>query len=224
MTDNPLAGHALRYLIGADAPGPGGENIVTVVAWDVDARAKAGISAGYCNLFREDASPAYGPYLKPDAVAAHYHEGQIDPNGPGWEKNLREQFDRRRAHGFQYVELDNPDAYALQDVLGAVELAEKYGLKALAKNPGLLDPRDATAFLAHRNVFGAIVEQGAGGPSDMDRMRRQAGKHSLPVWFVFFGHGRAAAERVGHVIATAHIPEMHVTYASVGEYGNALAV
>ena len=65
----------------------------------------------------------YAPYLHTSDTAEQYSEGQIDPKGPGWEKNLREQFERRSVRGSTYIELDNPDAYAMEDVLGAIDLA-----------------------------------------------------------------------------------------------------
>jgi hypothetical protein len=119
---NILEGNPLRYLIGADATGPGREEEVTVASYGA-APAKYGISIGYCNLFDEHNTGRYGPYLHKSDTAAQYNEGQIDPRGPGWDKNLRNQFDRRRKQGFAYIELDNTDAYAVHDVLGAIELA-----------------------------------------------------------------------------------------------------
>ena len=101
--------------------------------------ARHGVSIAYCNLFDEHNTGHYGPYLHSSDTAAEYNEGQIDPRGPGWEKNLREQFERRRNQGFEYIELDNPDAYSIKDVIGAIDLAASYGLKVIAKNPGLME-------------------------------------------------------------------------------------
>ena len=92
---------------------------VTEVAYSA-APVKRGISIAYCNLFDEHNTRRYGPYLRTSDTAAQYNEGQIDPRGPGWEKNLREQFDRRKKQGFEYIELDNPDAYSIKDVIGAI--------------------------------------------------------------------------------------------------------
>jgi hypothetical protein len=173
-TVNPLAGKPLRYLIGTDSPGPGRDDEVTVVSYDTTRPAKYGISIAYGNLFDERNTGRYGPYLLTSDTATQYGEGQIDPRGPGWEKNLREQLARRRQQGFEYIELDNSDAYSIKDVIGAIELAASYGLKVIAKNPGLM--RGATAYVAHPNIHGTIVEKGAGGPADMDALRRKAGK------------------------------------------------
>jgi hypothetical protein len=62
---------------------------------------------------------------------------RIDLRGLGWRRNLTEQFERRKRQGFEYIELDNPDAYSVADVVGAVDLAASYGLKVIAKNPKL---------------------------------------------------------------------------------------
>ena len=204
---NALEGKPLRYLIGTDSAGPGRDDEATVVSYSTPQPAKRGISIAYCNLFDELNTGRYGPYLHTSDTAAQYNEGQIDPHGPGWEKNLREQFERRRKQGFQYIELDNPDAYSVEDVIGAIELAASYGLKVIAKNPGLLEdiaredgrkrPDAATSYVAHPNVHGIIVERGAGDADEMDHLRRKAGKPTLPVWFVAFGDGRAWAGSVG---------------------------
>ena len=60
-------------------------------------------------------------------------------------------------------------------MIGAIDLAASYGLKVIAKNPGLMG-RGAAEYVAHANVSGIIVEKGAGGAGDMDALRRKAGK------------------------------------------------
>jgi hypothetical protein len=214
-----LTGKPLRYLIGAPSVGPGGDDAVTVVPYD-SKPVKRGVSIGYCNLFDETNSGAYGPYLQASDTAAQYNEGQIDPLGPGWTKNLHEQFQRRRKQGFEYVELDNADAYAINDVISAIDLASSYGLKVIAKNPGLLG--DATSYVAHPNVYGIIVERGAGSPEEMDALRRKAGKPEMPVWFVAFGAGREWAHSTAN--AAKNYQGMGVTYSSAGEYGNVIDI
>jgi hypothetical protein len=218
---NLLTGRRLRYLIGASTPGLGRDDDVTVVSYNATEPVKRGISIAYCNLFDENNTGRFGPYLHTSDTASQYNEGQIDPRGPGWEKNLREQFERRRKQGFEYIELDNPDAYSLKDVIGAIELAATYGLKVIAKNPMLLE-RAATSYVAHPNVYGIIVERGAGNPDDMDALRRKADKPTLPVWFVAFGSGRAWAGSVAN--AAKRYRSMGVTYSSAGEYGNAIDI
>jgi len=158
--------------------------------------------------------------LQASDTAAQYNEGQIDPLGPGWTKNLHEQFQRRRKQGFEYVELDNADAYAIKDVIGVIDLASSYGLKVIAKNPGLLG--DATSYVAHPNVHGIIVERGAGSPDEMDALRRKAGKPEIPVWFVAFGAGREWAHSTAN--AAKNYQGMGVTYSSAGEYGNVIDI
>ena len=178
-----------------------------------------GLCIAYCNLFDERNTGQYGPYLHSSDTAAQYGEGQIDPSGPGWDRNLREQFERRKQQGFRYVELDNPDAYRVRDVLRAVDLAASYGFEVIAKNPLLLDD-DPLAYVAHRAVVGVIVEQGAGSPQEMDELRRRAGKPDLPVWFVAFG----ASDGHAWAIKTAQQAEpyrhMGVTFSNGGEYTN----
>jgi hypothetical protein len=218
---NVLTGRPLRYLIGASTSGPGRDDEVTVVSYSATEPVRRGTSIAYCNLFDENNTGRFGPYLKTSDTAKQYNEGQIDPTGPGWEKNLREQFERRKRQGFEYIELDNPDAYSVKDVIGAIDLAATYGLKVIAKNPILME-RGAASYVAHPNVHGVIVEKGAGNPDDMDALRRKAGKPALPVWFVAFGSGRAWA---GNIASSAkRYRNMGVTYSSAGEYGNAIDI
>ena len=225
---NPLAGKKLRYKIGTDNPGRGNADEIVEVGYDWEKPVAGAPSIAYCNLFNEKFSEQsrkeraeYGPYLKTSDTAEDYGEGQIDPRGQGWRRNLTEQFERRKKQGFEYVELDNPDAYAVADVVGAVDLAASHGLKVIAKNPGLMEG-DPLPYVAHRNVYGIIVEKGAGDAHAMDKLRQRAGKPDMPVWFVFFdkrkGHdtGKKAA---GEAAALArHYQGIMVTYSPGGEY------
>ena len=220
LAGNPLAGKQLRYLIGTDTAGSGQDNEVTAVSYNASAPVKRGISIAYGNLFDERNTGHYGPYLHTSDTAKQYNEGQIDPRGPGWEKNLREQYERRKKQGFEYIELDNPDAYSAKDVIGAIDLAASYGLKVIAKNPLLV--KGAVDYMAHPNVYGVIVEKGAGNPREMDALRKKAGKPNLPVWFVAFGSGRSWAGSIAS--AAKQYRHMGVTYSSAGEYGNAIDV
>jgi hypothetical protein len=219
--DSLLRGKPLRYLIGTDRSGGGRDGEVTVVSYSTSEPARRGVSVAYCNLFDENNTGKYGPYLHTSDTAQQYNEGQIDPRGQGWEKNLREQFERRKRQGFEYIELDNPDAYAIKDVIGAIELASTYGLKVIAKNPKLMQS-GAASYVAHPNVYGIIVEKGAGNPDDMDSLRRKAGKPDMPVWFVAFGSGRQWAKSVAS--SAKSYRNMGVTYSSAGEYGNAIDI
>ena len=217
---NPLEGKPLRYRIGTDDHSDGNDGEVTEVSYNSTAKPRRGIAIKYINLFDENNTGAYGPYLTSSDTAAQYNEGQIDPRGAGWLKNLREQFERAKAQGFEYVELDNPDAYSVREVVAAVDEAARYGLKVIAKNPMLMEG-DPLPYVAHPNIYGIIVEKGAGAPREMDAMRRAAGKPRLPVWFVFFGKdGETPARRVAAQIETAGYPNMSVTYdAAREEYG-----
>jgi hypothetical protein len=215
--DNAFEGRRLRYLIGADSPGPGRDDEIIECGYDVTSPPPKGLAIKYCNLFDEQNTGKFGPYLKTSDTAKQYDEGQIDPRGPGWEKNLREQFERAKRQGFTIVELDNPDAYDVKEVVGAVDLAASYGLKIVAKNPLLIEG-DPTPYVAHPAVIGVIVEKDAGNPPDMDGLRRKAGKPTLPVWFVAFGKGLTWAQRTA--AAAKPFMHMHVSHSSRGEYGS----
>lgn len=217
---NPLAGKALRYLIGADSAGDGSTNWVTVAPYG-EPPARRGISIGYCNLFDEENTGRYKPYLHTSDTASDYGEGQIDPRGPGWLRNLNEQFARRRDQQFEYIELDNPDAYSIDDVMGAISLAYGYGMKVIAKNPGLMQggSNGALTYVKHPNIFGMIVERNGGDPSYMHQLRLLAGKPDLPVWFVAFGSGRSWAKSVANT--AKNYRHMGVTYSPEGEYETA---
>lgn len=218
---NPLAGKPLRYLIGADADSvgvrAGADDAVTEVPYDAEIPARAGLSVAYCNLFDEENTGDYGPYLNNSDTAEEYNEGQIDPRGPGWAKNLNEQFALRKQQGFEYIELDNPDAYDIKDVIGAIDLAAQYGLKVIAKNPGLLE-RGGLQYVMHPNVYGIIVEKGAGSPTSMQELRVQANKPDLPTWFVAFGSGRSWAMSIAH--KAMGMRNLGITYSRFGEYGS----
>ncbi|HEY7664723.1 MAG TPA: hypothetical protein VH934_16520 [Xanthobacteraceae bacterium] len=228
MQSNPLAGKKLRYMIGTDNPGKADADEVVEVGYDREKPVPGSPSIAYCNLFNEKYSEQsrqerarYAPYLKTSDTAEDYGEGQIDPRGEGWKRNLTEQFERRKQQGFTYIELDNPDAYSVADVVAAVELAESYGLKVIAKNPGLMEG-DPLPYVGHRNVCGVIVEKGAGTPQEMEALRQRAGKPDMPVWFVFFDRRKnadagkkAAAQAAG---AARQYRGMHVSYSPGGEY------
>jgi hypothetical protein len=218
-----LEGKPLRYLIGGDDSASGKDGEVIELGFDAESPPEHGIGIKYCNLFDEqyDAKKKtgdYGPYLTGSDTAQKYGEGQIDPRGPGWAKNLNEQFARAKEQGFAYVELDNPDAYSVADVVAAIDRAETYGLKVVAKNPGLMEG-DPKKYVGHRNVVGIIVEKDAGTPDEMDVLRRSVGKPTLPVWFVAFGNGKAWAQTAAQA-AGKHC-HMGVTHSTKGEYANA---
>jgi hypothetical protein len=193
-----------------------------VAGYDATTPCDKGYSAGYCNFFNEkydeqsDAERAkYAPYLYSSDVAEEYGEGQIDPAGQGWNRNLDEQFARRLDQGFHIIELDNPDAYDTSDVVTALDRMVASGIPmALAKNAALCSA--PATYLRHPAVVGVIVESYCGAPDLMDRIRIEAGKPDLPVWFVAFGSGRAWAEMMA--TEAAEYKEMSVTYYELGEY------
>lgn len=218
--DANLIGKPLRYLIGADGNPPGADGVVTEVGYDA-VKLPRGIGIKYGNLLDEKNKGKYGPYLRATGTAAQYQEGLIDPKGAGWLRNIDDQIARAKAQGFQYIEWDNPDSYAIKDVLGAIVRSAAAGLRVIAKNAMLIDGRGTTAqYLAHPNVFGCIVEKDAGKPASMNDFRVAAGKPHLPVWFVAFGDGRSWANSIASRIAVdpKTLGDMGVTYCDVGEY------
>lgn len=223
---NPLVGKPLCYRIGAPADSVGVcsgiDDTITEGPYDTIYPTRNGQSIAYGNFLDQRDSyngntntGDYGPYLPQTGTAKDYGEGVIDPRGPGWSKNLRQQFEMRTRQGFEYIELDNPDAYDVKDVIGAIELAGTYGLKVIAKNPLLLE----STYTAHPNVYGAIVEKGnVATPEKMELLRWAAGKSNLPVWFVAFESGDKWAHRCADLINQKGYKNMGVTYSPHGEY------
>src|SRR5262245_32497340 len=189
---SPIAGLPLRYLIGGASPPPGENGAVVMVPYG-SPRAPIGLTAGYCNLFDETNTydPAtnsglFRPYRRPTATAAEYGEGVPSQEGDGFRRNVVAQLDLRGIQGITIVELDNPDAYPVHDVMMAIDWAQSRGINVLAKNPGLrnLWGESFDQVVAHPNVIGMIVEHGAGIGESMNELRRAAGKPELPVRFV----------------------------------------
>lgn len=211
---NELEGKKLNYLIGNDDPilVLSDDEIVEVGYGKGDPG--VGIAIGYCNFFDELNTGEYAPYLNTSDTAEQYHEGEIDPDGAGWDKNLREQFDLRRLQGFKYIELDNPDAYGPKAVLRAYDLAASYGFKIIAKNVEICD--DPEALLKHPAVVGCVVERNSGSPVKTDALRILVGKPNLPVWFVSFGTGKAWGVKTAKEASA--FKNMSVSYSKDGEY------
>lgn len=202
----------LQYLIGADNP-VGRNGYATVVPYD-SGPVTRGVSVAYCNMLDETNSGRYPPYLKPSGTAKEYKEGLIDPHGPGFMRNLQDQFRRRKQQGFKYIELDNPDSYGTAFTLAAVNAAQVAGFQVLAKNPLLLSM--PAMYLSHPAIVGAIVEQGAGDPHRMDRLQIAANRPALPVWFV--SYGRAGFAWAQSIAGNARRFNMGVTNSLRGEY------
>lgn len=203
----------LRYLIGADQPEPD-DTTITEVGYDCGLI--KGECIAYCNAFDEKNTGRFAPYRSMSDTAKEYNEGEIDPTGQGFKKNLIEQFARRKSQGFRLVEIDNMDAYESRYVLQAVDLAQLYGFGVFAKNPGLVDgSRD---YVAHKAVVGIIVEKNAGTPWEMDKLRRLAGKPLLPVYFVSFGRSKAWATQTAKDAQIFY--HMGVTHSPKGEYAS----
>ena len=192
----------LKYLIGYDGPNPGSNSHIVECGYDSNFG-----DIAYCNLFDEKNTGQLGPYLHTSDTASDYDEGQIDPSGPGWDKNLRTQFERRKRQNFRYIELDNPDAYSLDDILRAIKLANSYGLAVIAKNPGLLNPKDQAVYV--QACQGIIVEKDAGDPRSMAAIRH----NNVPVWFVSFGDPTWIRG-----LDITQYPNMYKSYSRHGEY------
>lgn len=212
----------LRYLIGGNDNYRGAEGEFVELSYDAERPPPLGIGVKYGNLFNEkysEQTPAekarYAPYLEQGDTAEEYGEGQIDPAGQGWNRNLDEQFERAKRQGFTVIELDNPDSYAMSDVIAAVDRAHAAGLQVLAKNPSICKGNQQE-YVAHPAVVGVVVEKNCGVPFTMDDLRQQAGKPDLPVWFVAFSGGRSWAERTAVQAENYH--NMGVTYSEHGEY------
>lgn len=216
-TPSPLYGKPLMYLIGSqNARAIPGSVVEPSYGWNIVGDDKI----AYLNFFNElyseqsdDAREQLGPYLHTSDTAEEYDEGQIDPAGPGWDRNLTEQFAHAAGMGFKFAELDNPDAYSIGVVQSAVTKAHEYGLGIIAKNPKLVT-NGALQFIAHPNVFGVIVERGAGMPAEYNAWRLQARKDGLlPVWFVFDGHDGDSQQCASQILAGG-FKGMGVTYST----------
>src|SRR5262245_55297044 len=216
---NPYSGLALDYLIGADSIQSARPGRVVEGGYDVVSPPLLGLAIAYANMRAEQGRPErYAPYVDPpDDIEQEYGEGKPDPNGPGWEKNLRDQFTLRRAHNWPAVELDNMDSYTVADCLHAIDIAASYGLKVIAKNVQNLGDA-GVQILAHPNVYGLIVEQGAGNAITNNSLRVTASKPELPIWFVSSGDERPWAQQMA--AQAANYVNIGVTYSPDGEYGS----
>ena len=146
-----LAGKPLRYLIGGSA-GQGGDDEVTMVSYSTNSPVKRGISIAYCNLFDEHNSGHYGPYLhNSDTAEAVQRRPDRSAGRRAGRRTCASSTSAAARPGFEYIELDNPDAYKIKDVIGAIELAATYNLKVIAKNPGITD--DPVRYVSHPNVY-----------------------------------------------------------------------
>lgn len=209
---NLFTGKRLKYLIGSDSvpmmqyPGYSVE-----VGYDCYDR-PYGPAIKYCNLFDENNTGSYGPYLNTSDTAAQYQEGQIDPKGLGWHKNLEDQFNKALSAGFRFLELDNPDAYDLEDVIKVIDWARSLGFRIIAKNPGICTG-DKEQYVSKTEAI--IVERDAGSPTDMEGLRDSPSK---VVWFVSFGDGLSWAKKTASEINKKGLANMFVSYSEKGEY------
>lgn len=181
-----IVGKPLSYLIGIETKIDVPDGRVVMVPWDCDDLVEGCITAGYCNHLDEQRSNKYGPYMKQSDTAKKYKEWQPDPNGKGFTKNLVDQFTRRSASQINLVEIDNADSYELMYVFYALDVAERFHLSVLAKNPGEM-AGSAMTYIRHPSICGMIVEFGDHDVNSMVSLRRLVGKLHMPIWFVTWG-------------------------------------
>jgi hypothetical protein len=218
----------LRYLIGDYNP-EGKLGYITESPGDCDYRPMVGQTIMYANLFDDwgddgHSSGEYGPYRHDSDTARDYHEGEIDPKGPGWLKNLDRRISKAKKLGFTVLELDNPDAYHAEVVIKAIDYVWQAGLSVVAKNP-LNVEGDNTGYLAHPTVVGCIVEQDCGTTDGMDALRRRAGKPILPVWFVSFGRGgRSWIDDRADIVQAKRYVNMGCSWSKDGEYTDSIDI
>jgi hypothetical protein len=215
-----LRGLHLRYLIGADNPGPGVNGYLTVVGYDIKAPVKHGVSGKYINLYDEKNTHQFAPYLPPTDTSQSYDEPVPDPRGNGFWKNLQQQVARAKEAGFTLIgDVDNRDAYHNSVIVKVYDRLMLDGLDVICKNPGMSDHNEySVPLLMHPAVVGCIVEHGSIGSDAMHGMRKAAGKPDLQCWFVAFGSGKKWALAVAAEIRKAKYVNMGVTYSPRGEY------
>lgn len=217
MAKFDLAGLRLWYHIGRKintVP----EGRFAIVPWDQNEAPALGVRAAYCNLLDEENKGEYGPYMRATDTASKYGEGVINPQFPGFMRNVRDQVERRIRSRFDIIELDNPDAYNLGAVLEAHDYAWSRGLHTVAKNPLLTKLPDS--YIKHPSVCAIVCERDdAQYPAALNSLRRMAGRPELPVYFVYHSKDRLGSETAGRIAETAQsFDAMHVTYSPDGEY------
>jgi len=169
-------GKPLRYLIGnGPLRGPGRDDEADRgVLQHAATGQKRGISIAYCNLFDELNTGRYGPYLHTsDTAGAVTTKARSTRVGRAGRRTCASSSSGAGSRASSTSKLDNPDAYSVEDVIGAIELAAGYGpqgdrqrtpglLEDIARKDGRQRPDAATSYVAHPNVHGVIVERGRG--------------------------------------------------------------
>lgn len=171
----------------------------------------------YCNLYDEEDSGRYGPYLPKTDVGEEYGESRPDPKGLGFKRNVVVQLERAISHGFKVVELDNTDGYPDLAVLTAYEFVRQRGLRVWVKNPG-----QRLALLRHPAAVGIIQENDEDlSPEVMvgtvERARRAAGKPDMSVCFVINNRPKRA-DAIAAIIRQKKLHFMSVSLGGHNEY------
>jgi len=211
MTADELYGLPLRYLINRDIEDEweAKDDEVIVVGPDHIRKTKRGISVKYCTLYKD------GKALDPGTDQKKY-----TPETSIYYKNLHDQFGITQKYGFKLIVLDNLNDPTFNEfcVRRAVDLAFVYKLGVILKNPQL--SFNALDLLKHPDVFGMIIDR-AGTPATMDKLRRDAGKPLLPIWYIGSGE-REALDNIA--IDAVHYHHIGVSFSSKGEYQNSIDI
>lgn len=213
---NIFDGQRLKYLIGSNGVPTQHKGYVVEVPYDCYDR-PVGLSIKYCNLFDEKNTGKYGPYMHSSSTAREYDEGQISPQGEGWDRNIREQLEKALSSGFRYIELDNPDAYHLdKDIFPVIRKANEMGFGVIAKNPAICRG-NKKAYIDMCEAI--IVEKDCGTPEQHESIRGDK-----TVWFVAFEDGRDWANLTAHHIHEKGYKNMFVSYSPRGEYVSSIDI
>ena len=227
MAQEELYGLSLRYLIGGWDDDPSIEpetNVIYEFGYDVLRPSKSGAMAiKYGNLLDQSKTDRYGPYLVSTGNALAYDLKVPDPKHTGYYRNIHSQLELAQKFGYKLIEWDNADNenFALFDVKRAVDVSMTYKIGVIFKNPGLIK-FDITSLIAHPNVYGMIVEENCGTASAMDKLRRDAKKPLLPIWFVSYG----STDRWAQETAIEARPFYHIgiSHSYNGRYNHSLDV
>ena len=198
-----LDGMQLRYLV--DISSADGnvfpDNEITVLGKGWDRGIGKGIPAKLIDLLDSEKDGTFGPY---------HDDGVPDAAGTGYWKNIHWQLEKAQRQRFNLAVLDNMENehFKLFELKRAIDVVLTYKMGVLLKNPEKIN-ENPISLVEHINTFGIIVEENCGTPVSMDKLRRDAHKPDLPVWFV----GRSFADEwVRHTaIDAVHYHHMGVS-------------
>jgi hypothetical protein len=227
MSQEELYGLSLRYLIGGWDDDPSIEpetDVIYEFGFDVQRPSRSSMLAiKYGNLLDQSKTDRYGPYLVPTGNALAFNLKVPDPKKTGYYLNIHSQLELAQKFGYKLIEWDNPDNenFVLFDLKRAIDVAMTYKIGVIFKNPGLIK-FDITPLIAHPNVFGMIVEENCGIVPALDKLRRDAKKPLLPIWFVSYGSSDQWAQDIA--TEARRFFHMGVTHSYNGRYNQSLDV